>query len=41
MVFEADDLTDGGVVAIKTLRPCFVTHPDLGRRLRPCFVTHL
>lgn len=38
VVFEAQSLTDpgvdGGVVAIKTLRPCFVTHPDLGNRLR-------
>jgi len=33
VVFEADDLHEGSVVAIKTLRPCFVTHPDLGRRL--------
>ena len=33
VVFEADDAQEGTVVAIKTLRPCFVTHPDLGRRL--------
>lgn len=34
VVFEALCLADHSVVAIKTLRPCFVTHPDLGRRLR-------
>lgn len=34
VVFEADDCHEGEVVAIKTLRPCFVSHPDLGRRLR-------
>jgi serine/threonine-protein kinase len=34
VVFEALSLADHSVVAIKTLRPCFVTHPDLGRRLR-------
>ncbi|MFI5308046.1 MAG: serine/threonine-protein kinase [Polyangiales bacterium] len=34
VVFEAKCLTDGSSVAIKTLRPCFVSHPDLGRRLR-------
>ncbi|MGD8858826.1 MAG: serine/threonine-protein kinase [Myxococcales bacterium] len=33
VVFEARS-RDGGTVAVKTLRPCFVTHPDLGRRLR-------
>jgi serine/threonine-protein kinase len=34
VVFEAANLRDHGTVAIKTLRPCFVEHPDLGRRLR-------
>jgi eukaryotic-like serine/threonine-protein kinase len=34
VVFEALALADQGVVAIKTLRPCFVSHPDLGRRLQ-------
>ena len=34
VVFEAVCLRDGTSVAIKTLRPCFVTHPDLGHRLR-------
>ncbi|HMI89736.1 MAG TPA: serine/threonine-protein kinase [Polyangiales bacterium] len=34
VVFEALVLADQGVVAIKTLRPCFVSHPDLGRRLQ-------
>lgn len=33
VVFEGRRLQDGGAVAIKTLRPCFVDHPDLGRRL--------
>ncbi|MDD9935987.1 MAG: serine/threonine-protein kinase [Myxococcales bacterium] len=33
VVFEATT-RDGGTVAVKTLRPCFVEHPDLGRRLR-------
>jgi eukaryotic-like serine/threonine-protein kinase len=33
IVFEANRLNDGTSVAIKTLRPCFVEHPDLGRRL--------
>lgn len=34
IVFEACSLPDGSSVAIKTLRPCFVEHPDLGRRLQ-------
>jgi serine/threonine-protein kinase len=34
VVFEAHDLKEGGSLAVKTLRPCFLTHPDLGRRLR-------
>lgn len=34
VVFEAHDLREGGSVALKTLRPCYVSHPDLGRRLR-------
>jgi serine/threonine protein kinase len=34
VVFEATRLADGHHVVVKTLRPCFVDHPDLGRRLR-------
>jgi serine/threonine-protein kinase len=34
VVFEATRLLDGRSVVVKTLRPCFVDHPDLGRRLR-------
>lgn len=34
VVFEALRLRTEIHVAIKTLRPCFVNHPDLGRRLR-------
>jgi len=34
VVFEAQDLRDGDTLAIKTLRPCYLTHPDLSRRLR-------
>jgi len=34
VVFEAACLRGGGSVALKTLRPCFVSHPDLGRRLQ-------
>ncbi|MDD9940032.1 MAG: serine/threonine-protein kinase [Myxococcales bacterium] len=34
VVFEAACERDAGRVAIKTLRPCFVGHPDLGRRLQ-------
>ena len=34
VVFEARCIRDGGSVAVKTLRPCFLNHPDLGRRLR-------
>lgn len=34
VVFEAERIEDGASVVIKTLRPCFVDHPDLGRRLR-------
>jgi serine/threonine-protein kinase len=33
VVFEARCVHDDQRVAIKTLRPCFVTHPDLSRRL--------
>lgn len=34
VVFEAERLSDGHIVVIKTLRPCFLDHPDLSRRLR-------
>lgn len=34
IVFEAACTADGSTVAIKTLRPCFVDHIDLGERLR-------
>jgi serine/threonine-protein kinase len=34
VVFEALDLTDGSALALKTLRPCYVNHIDLGTRLR-------
>jgi serine/threonine protein kinase len=34
VVFEANCTYDGSKVAIKTLRPCFVQHIDLGTRLR-------
>lgn len=34
VVFEAERLSDKHIVVIKTLRPCFLDHPDLGRRLR-------
>jgi len=34
VVFAATRLADGHQLVIKTLRPCFVDHPDLGRRLR-------
>ena len=34
VVFEAERLEDSYSLVIKTLRPCFVDHPDLGRRLR-------
>ncbi|HKU43040.1 MAG TPA: serine/threonine-protein kinase [Polyangiales bacterium] len=34
VVFEARSLRDGSAVAIKTLRPCYVNHIDLGTRLR-------
>lgn len=34
VVFEAACLHDQSTVAIKTLRPCFVDHIDLGRRLQ-------
>lgn len=34
VVFEGVSLRGKTPVAIKTLRPCFVNHPDLGRRLR-------
>jgi eukaryotic-like serine/threonine-protein kinase len=34
VVFEAISLRDRTRVAIKTLRPCFLKHPDLGTRLR-------
>jgi eukaryotic-like serine/threonine-protein kinase len=33
VVFEAQKTLDGSRVALKTLRPCFIGHPDLGRRL--------
>ena len=33
-MFEATQVRDNSKVALKTLRPCFVDHPDLGRRLR-------
>jgi serine/threonine-protein kinase len=34
VVFEANCTFDGSKVAIKTLRPCFLNHIDLGARLR-------
>jgi eukaryotic-like serine/threonine-protein kinase len=34
VVFEACCIEGRGSFALKTLRPCFVNHPDLGRRLR-------
>lgn len=34
VVFEALDLADGTALALKTLRPCYVNHIDLGTRLR-------
>jgi len=34
VVFAAEDVADGGSVAVKTLRPCYVSHIDLGTRLR-------
>ena len=34
VVFEARSLADRSAVAIKTLRPCYVNHIDLGTRLR-------
>jgi serine/threonine-protein kinase len=34
VVFEATCTQSGGSFAVKTLRPCYVNHPDLGRRLR-------
>jgi serine/threonine-protein kinase len=34
VVFEATCSQSGGSYAVKTLRPCYVNHPDLGRRLR-------
>ncbi len=34
VVFEGRALSDGSAVAIKTLRPCYVNHIDLGTRLR-------
>ena len=33
VVFEGRCLVDDSAIAVKTLRPCFVGHPDLGRRL--------
>ncbi len=33
-MFEASCVHDGSKVAVKTLRPCFVSHIDLGTRLR-------
>jgi eukaryotic-like serine/threonine-protein kinase len=34
VVFEATCTKSGSTYALKTLRPCYVSHPDLGRRLR-------
>ena len=34
VVFEASCIQEGGRVAIKPLRPCFVNHIDLGLRLK-------
>jgi eukaryotic-like serine/threonine-protein kinase len=34
IVFEAQRLADGARMAVKTLRPCFIEHPDLGRRMQ-------
>jgi serine/threonine protein kinase len=34
VVFEARDLRDNRPLALKTLRPCYVNHIDLGTRLR-------
>lgn len=34
VVFEASCTQDGSRVAVKTLRPCFVNHIDLGTRLK-------
>jgi serine/threonine-protein kinase len=34
VVFEANCTFDGSKVAVKTLRPCFLNHIDLGTRLR-------
>jgi eukaryotic-like serine/threonine-protein kinase len=34
VVFEARDRKDGAPLAVKTLRPCYVDHIDLGTRLR-------
>jgi serine/threonine-protein kinase len=34
VVFEAQPMRGGDHVALKTLRPCFISHPDLGRRLQ-------
>ena len=34
VVFEGRALADGSAVAVKTLRPCYVNHIDLGTRLR-------
>jgi eukaryotic-like serine/threonine-protein kinase len=34
VVFAASCVEGRGEFALKTLRPCFVSHPDLGRRLR-------
>jgi serine/threonine-protein kinase len=34
VVFEAEQVNGGPNVALKTLRPCYVQHVDLGRRLR-------
>ena len=34
VVFEATCTQSSDVFALKTLRPCYVNHPDLGRRLR-------
>ncbi|MFT5353566.1 MAG: serine/threonine protein kinase [Polyangiales bacterium] len=34
VVFEGERLSDGHSIVVKTLRPVYAGHPDLGRRLR-------
>ncbi len=34
VVFDARRLSDGERLVVKTLRPCYLEHPDLARRLR-------